>query len=99
MQLPVQSLHLVFTLPHEFNPLILASQALIIGIFFSAIHKILNRVFKKDFGWQPGMAMVLHTWGQRMNRHVLCHVLVFAGGPSLDGSTWIARALILSSAK
>ena len=89
MQLPVQTLHLVFTLPHEFNPLILANQTLLIGLFLTAVKNTLTRTLRDDFQCQAGLIQVLHTWGQRMNMHIHCHVLVFAGGPSLDESHWV----------
>ena len=39
---------------------------------------------------QPGIAVVLHTWGQRMNLHVHVHVHVIltAGGLSANGEQW-----------
>jgi hypothetical protein len=35
------------------------------------------------------MVMTLHSWGQRMLRHVHVHVVLVAGGISVDGQRWI----------
>ena len=37
-----------------------------------------------------GMTMVLHTWGQTLQHHPHVHCVVPGGGPSLDGTRWVA---------
>jgi hypothetical protein len=34
--------------------------------------------------------MVLHTWGQTLQHHPHVHCVVPGGGPSLDGTRWVA---------
>jgi Putative transposase len=34
---------------------------------------------------------VLHTWGQNLHHHPHVHCIVAGGGPSSDGTRWIAR--------
>jgi hypothetical protein len=36
------------------------------------------------------MTMVLHTWGQTLGHHPHVHCVVPGGGPSLDGTRWVA---------
>jgi hypothetical protein len=36
------------------------------------------------------MTMVLHTWGQTLQHHPHVHCVVTGGGPSLDGTRWVA---------
>src|SRR5207245_6478152 len=41
-------------------------------------------------GGKLGMTMVLHTWGQTLQHHPHVHCVVPGGGPSLDGTRWVA---------
>jgi hypothetical protein len=41
---------------------------------------------ERHYDCRVGLNATLHTWGQRMNRHVYCHVIMTAGGLSLDGT-------------
>jgi len=41
-------------------------------------------------GAQIGVTAVLHTWGQTLQHHPHIHCVVPGGGPSLDGTRWIA---------
>ena len=40
---------------------------------------------RRELGVELGVLILLHTWGQLMNRHVHGHCLVSGGGLSLDG--------------
>jgi putative transposase len=44
----------------------------------------------KHLGAQVGVTMVLHTWGQTLQHHPHVHCVVPGGGPSLDGTRWVA---------
>ncbi len=44
----------------------------------------------RHLGAKLGMTMVLHTWGQPLQHHPHIHCVVPGGGPSLDGTRWIA---------
>ncbi len=91
--LPVPYLHEVFTIPHELNDLHDLSEAntrAMIQLIFDSGIATTKRVFERRFGiGMVALVMVLHTWGQRMLRHVHTHVLLVAGGISIDGQRWI----------
>src|SRR5262249_27415515 len=44
----------------------------------------------KHLGGEPGITMVLHTWGQNLTEHVHVHCVVTGGGLSVDQSRWIS---------
>lgn len=90
--LPVDYLHCVFTLPHEFNPLIQVNHDTFYRLIFLAVSATVSAIAREKFGCRIGIVMVLHTWGQRMNRHVHVHVIVTCGGLALDGSRWVEFA-------
>ena len=62
--------HVVFTLPHVLNPLILLNPEQMYKLLMRSVIDVLKRICEREFGCQPGIAVVLHTWGQRMNLHV-----------------------------
>ena len=83
--------HIVFTLPHELNDLMWASQRNKVALFGQLLNKslcTLQRVAEREFGCQVGMIATLHTWGQALNRHAHVHIVMTAGGPSLTGDVW-----------
>ncbi|HEX2831360.1 MAG TPA: IS91 family transposase [Burkholderiales bacterium] len=88
--LPVPYFHLVFTLPHELNPLVQAQPAALYGMLFAAVSATLLE-FGANARWLGGeiaATLVLHTWGQNLNQHVHLHCLVAAGALHPDGH-WI----------
>lgn len=101
--LPCGYFHLVFTLPHEINPLILRNKKLLLGILFSQVNEVLQS-FAKDPQWrlvgQIGFLAVLHTWSQTLIDHFHVHCLVPAGVLRSDKKRWImARKKFLFKAK
>jgi hypothetical protein len=44
----------------------------------------------RHLGAQVGVTAVLHTWGQTLQHHPHIHCVVPGGGPSLDGTRWVA---------
>ena len=44
----------------------------------------------RHLGAKLGMTMVLHTWGQTLQHHPHVHCVVPGGGPSFDGTRWVA---------
>ena len=56
--------HVVFTLPHELNPLIYCNQKLLYGFFHRCCAETLLELSadKKHLGATPGIIQVLHTW-------------------------------------
>jgi predicted Zn-ribbon and HTH transcriptional regulator len=91
--LPVGYFHVVFTLPHELNPLILCNKAVALKILFDAVSQTLLQ-FGSDprngLGGKIGFLTVLHTWDQKLLDHFHLHCLVPAGALSPDGRRWIA---------
>ncbi len=78
--------HVVFTLPHELNPLLYANQALLYGLFHRCCADTLLELSadKKHLGATPGIIQVLHTWDQELNYHVHMHCIVSGGGITPD---------------
>ena len=87
--LPVGYFHLVFTLPHELNRLILAHKKILLALLFKAVSETLLEFGQSRFGATLGITAVLHTWDQTLKDHFHLHCLVPAGALSLDHSRWI----------
>jgi hypothetical protein len=90
--LPVPYFHNVFTLPHELNRLILASQRnrrALLGLLFQAAAKTLLAFGKNNLGGKVGFTMILHTWDQQLRPHFHIHCVIAAGAIADDGSRWI----------
>ena len=82
--LPVSYFHVVFTLPHEINQIVLRNQRFVYNLLFEAAWYVLNK-FGQDNKWlgaQSAATMVLHTWGQNLQLHPHVHCIVPAGGLS-----------------
>jgi len=91
--LPVGYFHVVFTLPHVLNPLILRNKAVFLKMLFDAVGQTLlqfGRNPKNGLGGKIGFLAVLHTWDQKLSDHFHLHCLVPAGALSPDGQRWIA---------
>lgn len=88
--LPVGYFHVVFTLPHELNALILSNKPLLLKILFDAVAQTLLTFGHNNLGGKTGFIAVLHTWDQKLNAHFHLHCLVPAGVLSEDGDRWIA---------
>jgi hypothetical protein len=88
--LPVGYFHLVFTLPHEFNRLILAHKKIVLALLFKAVSETLLEFGQRRFGATMGIIAVLHTWDQTLKDHFHLHCLVPAGALSFDHSRWIS---------
>jgi hypothetical protein len=81
--------HLVFTLPHLFNGLILAHKKIVLSLLFKAVSETLLEFGQRRLGGTVGITAVLHTWDQKLQDHFHLHCLVPAGALSLDHSRWI----------
>src|SRR3989475_6911186 len=87
--LPVPYFHLVFTLPHELNPLIQPNQRALYTLLFVAASQTLLEFGQNRLGVQLGSTAVLHSWSQTLLGHYHLHCIVTGGGPSADGSRWV----------
>ncbi len=86
--LPTPYYHVVFTLPHELNNLILGNRKILFNALFESASKTLLNHGKNEafLGAEPGITMVLHTWGQDLSFHPHVHCIVSGGG--FDGNNW-----------
>lgn len=87
--LPVGYFHLVFTLPHLLNGLILAHRKILLSLLFRAVSETLLEFGQRRFGGTVGIIAVLHTWDQTLKDHFHLHCLIPSGALSLDQSRWI----------
>src|SRR5215831_6600095 len=87
--LPVGYFHLVFTLPHELNRLILANKKIVLTLLFKAVSETLLEFGQRRFGGTVGIIAVLHTWDQTLKDHFHLHCLVPAGALAFDQNRWI----------
>ncbi|MBM2802504.1 MAG: family transposase, partial [Deltaproteobacteria bacterium] len=88
--LPVGYFHLVFTLPHEFNRLILAHKKIVLALLFKAVSETLLEFGRTRLKGTLGIIAVLHTWDQTLKDHFHLHCLVPAGALSFEHSRWIS---------
>jgi len=90
--LPVPYFHVVFTLPAPAGEIAFQNKAAVYAILFRAAAETLVTIAAdpKHLGAQIGVTAVLHTWGQTLQHHPHIHCVVPGGGPSLDGTRWIA---------
>ena len=90
--LPCGYFHLVFTLPHELNPIILSNRRTTLNILFAAVNDTLQ-AFAKDPQWRLegrlGFISVLHTWSQTLMDHFHLHCIIPAGALSFTKDRWI----------
>jgi predicted Zn-ribbon and HTH transcriptional regulator len=86
--LPVGYFHLVFTLPHELNRLILVNKKPLINILFQAVSETLLEFAQTHLKAILGITAVLHTWDQTLLDHFHLHCLVPAGALSFDQKRW-----------
>jgi len=87
--LPVPYFHLVFTVPHDLNALILAHKRPLLTLLFNAASQTLVQFGQRNLGGQIGCTMVLHTWDQTLGAHFHVHCIIAAGALSANGARWI----------
>jgi hypothetical protein len=88
--LPVSYFHVVFTLPHELNTIILNNKKVMFNILFAAASKTLLNFGENEFNGTPGFLAILHTWDQKLNAHFHLHCIIAGGVFSKDDQKWIA---------
>lgn len=78
--------HVVFTLPHELNPLLYCNQKLLYDLLHRCSAETILELSadKKYLGATPGIIQVLHTWNQELEYHVHMHCIVSGGGITQD---------------
>jgi len=88
--LPVSYFHVVFTLPHELNTIILNNKKVMLNILFKAASRTLITFGENDLNGSTGFLAILHTWDQKLNTHFHLHCLVAGGVVSKDKKRWIS---------
>ncbi len=90
--LPTHYFHVVSTVPHELNLVMLFNKKRCYDILFAASAETLKDILgdPERLGAKPAFTSVLHTWTQELNYHVHVHSIVSGGGLSLDGQSWVA---------
>jgi hypothetical protein len=83
--------HVIFTLPHDLNPLWLTNVPVMTTLVFQAVRDTLCTLLAdpKYLGAQPGIIAALHTWSQTLGLHPHLHCLVTGGGLTREGQ-WVA---------
>ena len=81
--------HVVFTLPHELNILIMYNKKALYSLLMRSVWETI-----KTFGEDPkklnglmGMIAILHTWGQNLFDHIHLHCMI-PGGALQNGNKW-----------
>jgi hypothetical protein len=89
--LPVGYFHVVFTLPAEIGTIAYQNKAVVYDLLFRAAAETLLTIAAdpKHLGARIGATAVLHSWGSAMTHHPHIHMIVPAGGISLDGTRWV----------
>jgi Putative transposase/Transposase zinc-binding domain len=89
--LPTRYVHVVFTVPHQLEPLALQNKGEVYSLLFRASAETLLEVARdpKHLGAEIGFFSVLHTWNQQLLHHPHVHCVVPAGGLAPDRTRWI----------
>ena len=79
--------HVIFTLPHDLNPLWLANVPVMTTLLLQAVRATLGTLLAdpKYLGAPPGILAALHTWSQTLVLHPHVHCLVTGGGLTAAG--------------
>lgn len=85
--LPVQYFHMVFTLPHELNNLVLYNKKLLHGLLFQAAWETVKTLGKdpKRLNGLMGFMAILHSWSQNLSQHNHLHCIVPGGAITKRG--------------
>jgi len=84
--LPVKHYHMVFTVPHGLNQLVLLDSPGFYKMLFDAVWQTIRQFGYTRFGVEGGAVCVLHTWGQDLGLHPHIHCIVPAAGETLAGN-------------
>ena len=91
--LPVPYFHLVFTIPHEINPIALRNKNAVYDILFRAVSQTLLEFGaneERGLGGTLGITAILHTWDQTLGDHIHLHCAIAGGALSQDGQRWVS---------
>jgi hypothetical protein len=90
--LAVPYFHVVFTLPAPVAEIAFQNKQTVYAILFRTAAETLRTIAAdpRHLGAEIGLLAVLHTWGQNLHHHPHVHCVVPGGGPSPDGTRWVA---------
>ena len=91
--LPVPYFHLVFTIPHELNPIALRNKKALYDILFRAVSQTLLEFGadeERGLGGTLGITAILHTWDQTLRDHIHLHCAIAGGALSQNGQRWVS---------
>lgn len=75
--------HVVFTVPHELNPIFLSNKKILYNLLFKASADTLKELAadpKYKLQADIGFISLLHTWGSDLSYHPHIHIILLAGG-------------------
>lgn len=78
--------HIVFTIPHELQPLWRSAQAVMTELLFASVRETVMTLCRdaQHIGAEPGFLCALHTWGRSLSLHPHIHCLISEGGGDED---------------
>lgn len=83
MLMNVPHRHVVVTLPHSLNNLVMHNQKDLTNALLSISGHLLTDFLLKEHGIKAGVIAVLHTFGEKKNLHLHVHMIVSWGGESI----------------
>jgi hypothetical protein len=85
--------HVIFTVPHELNPIWHTNMQQLSGLLFQAVRDTLMELLgdRKYLGAKPGLMLAFHSWGRSLVLHPHVHALVSGGGLDRDGQWQAVR--------
>jgi len=87
--LPVPYYHVIFTLPHDLNPMVLSNKSVMFNLLFKSVSKTLLEFGENNLGGKLGFVAVLHTWDQKLNAHFHLHCLIAGGVYGAKDNCWV----------
>jgi hypothetical protein len=83
---------MVFTLPHELNPLVLQNKERLYNLLFQAASQALLAFARgyRRLGAEVGFTAVLHTWTQDLLFHSHLHIVATGGGLHPCQDRWVS---------
>jgi hypothetical protein len=87
--LPISYFHVIFTLPHELNTVMLNNKKVMLNCLFAASSKTLLTFGLNEINATLGFLAILHTWDQKLNAHFHLHCLVAGGAVSKNKKQWL----------
>jgi hypothetical protein len=72
--------HVVFTVPHQLNFLIIRNKFLLLNTLMQTSAEVLKDWMNYKYGLQPGIISVLHTFGEQKENHFHTHMILSWGG-------------------